>query len=144
MANKPIEKVIKLQIPAGSATPAPPVGPVLGEVKVNIMDFCKKFNEATKAMEKGMTIPVAITVYVDKSFEFILKQPPASALLKKAAGTPKGSGESARNKVGKVSRDQLRKIAELKMPDLNAADVEGAMRIIEGTAKNMGIEIVEG
>lgn len=144
MANKPIEKVIKLQIPAGSATPAPPVGPVLGEVKVNIMDFCKKFNEATKNMEKGMTIPVAITVYVDKSFDFILKQPPASALLKKAAGTPKGSGEASRNKVGKVSRDQLRKIAELKMPDLNAANVDGAMRIIEGTAKNMGIEIVEG
>lgn len=144
MANKPIEKVIKLQIPAGSATPAPPVGPVLGEVKVNIMDFCKKFNDATKTLEKGMIIPVAITVYVDKSFEFVLKQPPASALLKKAAGAPKGSGEANRNKVGQVSRDQLRKIAQVKMPDLNAADIEGAMRIIEGTARNMGIEIVEG
>lgn len=143
MAGKPVESVIKLQIPAGGATPAPPVGPVLGEHKVNIMDFCKKFNDATKDLEKGMTIPVAITVYVDKSFDFVLKQPPASALLKKAAGISKGSGESNLHKVGRINRDQLQKVAETKMPDLNANDLEGAMRIIEGTARNMGIEIVD-
>ncbi len=140
---KPLETVIKLQIPAGGATPAPPVGPVLGEHKVNIMDFCKKFNEATSELEKGMTIPVAINVYVDKSFDFVLKQPPASALLKKAAGVAKGSGEANRNKVGRINRDQLKKVAEAKLPDLNAADIEGAMRIIEGTARNMGIEVVD-
>lgn len=143
MAGKPVENIIKLQIPAGGATPAPPVGPVLGEHKVNIMDFCKKFNDATNELEKGMTIPVAITVYVDKSFDFILKQPPASALLKKAAGIDKGSGESNLQKVGKINRDQLQKVAETKMPDLNANDIEGAMHIIEGTARNMGIEIVD-
>jgi len=143
MAGKPVENIIKLQIPAGGATPAPPVGPVLGEHKVNIMDFCKKFNDATNELEKGMTIPVAITVYVDKSFDFILKQPPASALLKKAAGIGKGSGESNLQKVGKINRDQLQKVAETKMPDLNANDIEGAMHIIEGTARNMGIEIVD-
>lgn len=144
MARKPVEAVIKLHIPAGGATPAPPVGPVLGEHKLNIMDFCKKFNDATKELEKGMVTPVVISVHPDKSFDFILKQPPASALLKKAAGVSKGSGESNRNKVGKITQDQLRKVAQVKMPDLNANDVEGAMRIIAGTAKNMGIEVVEG
>jgi len=143
MAGKVVEAVIKLQIPAGGATPAPPVGPALGERKVNIMDFCKKFNDATKELEQGMVIPVAISVYPDKSFDFILKQPPASALLKKAAGVGKGSGESNLKKAGKITRDQLRKVAETKMPDLNAYDVEAAMRIIEGTARNMGIELID-
>lgn len=144
MARKPVEATIKLHIPAGGATPAPPVGPVLGEHKVNIMDFCKKFNDATKDLEKGLTTPVVISVYHDKSFDFILKQPPASALLKKAAGISKGSGESNLNKVGKITKEQLKKVAEVKMPDLNANDIEGAMRIIEGTARNMGLEVVEG
>ncbi len=141
--GKKVEAIIKLQIPAGGATPAPPVGPALGEHKVNIMDFCKKFNDATKDKEKGMLIPVQIYVYHDKSFDFILKQPPASALLKKAAGIEKGSGEPNTQKVGRITREQLRKIAEIKMPDLNTDDIEAAMRIIEGTARNMGIEVVE-
>jgi large subunit ribosomal protein L11 len=141
--GKRVEKIVKLQIPAGSATPAPPVGPALGEAKINIMDFCKRFNEATKEMEKGLKIPVQIFVYLDKSFDFLLKQPPASELLKRAAGVPVGSGTPNSVKVGKITRDQLRKIAEMKLPDLNALDVEAAMRIISGTAQNMGIEIVE-
>ncbi len=141
--GKRVDAVIKLQIPAGGATPAPPVGPALGEHKVNIMDFCKKFNDATKELEKGLLIPVHIYVYHDKSFDFILKKPPASELLKRAAGVPKGSGIPNTQKVGRITREQLRKIAEMKMPDLNTEDVEAAMRIIEGTAHNMGIEVVE-
>ncbi len=144
MGKKPVDAVIKLQIPAGGATPAPPVGPALGEHKVNIMDFCKKFNDATAEMEKGLIVPVAISVYKDKSFDFELKQPPAAILIKKAAGVNKGSSESNQIKVGRITRDQLRKVAEFKMPDLNANDIEGAMRIMEGTARNMGIEVVEG
>lgn len=144
MGKKPVDAVIKLQIPAGGATPAPPVGPALGEHKVNIMDFCKKFNEATAEMEKGLIVPVAISVYKDKSFDFELKQPPAAVLIKKAAGVNKGSSEPNQIKVGRITRDQLRKVAEFKMPDLNANDIEGAMRIMEGTARNMGIEVVEG
>jgi len=143
MAKK-VEQVIKLQIPAGEATPAPPVGPILGQAKVNIMEFCKKFNEATKDMEKGMLVPVVLTVYSDKSFDFVLKKPPASELLKRAAGITTGSGEPNIRKVGKITREQLRRIAELKLPDLNTDDIEAAMRIIEGTARNMGIEVVEG
>jgi large subunit ribosomal protein L11 len=141
--GKRVEAVIKLQIPAGGATPAPPVGPALGEHKVNIMDFCKKFNEATKDQEKGLLIPVQIFVYLDKSFDFVLKKPPASELLKRAAGVPKGSGTPNSQKVGKITREQLRKIAELKLPDLNTDDLEAAQRVIAGTAQNMGIEVVE-
>ena len=143
MATKKVEQVIKLQIPAGEATPAPPVGPILGQAKVNIMEFCKRFNEATKDMEKGMIIPVVLTVYADKSFDFVLKKPPASELLKRAAGIKTGSGAPNIHKVGKITREQLRRIAELKLPDLNTDDIEAAMRIIEGTARNMGIEVVE-
>jgi len=134
---------IKLQIPAGQATPAPPVGPALGQHGVNIMEFCKAFNESTKG-EEGMIIPVVITVYEDRSFTFITKSPPASILLKKAVGIAKASGEPNRNKIGKITRSQLKEIAQIKMKDLNAKDLEGAMRIIEGTARSMGIEIIEG
>ncbi|MBI3659661.1 50S ribosomal protein L11 [Candidatus Acetothermia bacterium] len=143
MPPKKVENAIKLQIPAGGATPAPPIGPILGGAKINIMDFCKKFNEATKEMEKGLVIPVQIEVYLDKTFSFILKKPPAAELLKRAAGVPSGSGTPQSNKVGKVTKDQLRKIAEMKLPDLNTDSVEAAMRTIAGTARNMGIEIVE-
>ncbi len=139
MAKKVI-KVVKLQIPAGKATPAPPVGPALGQASINIMGFCKEFNART-ADQAGMVIPVEITVYEDRSFTFITKTPPAAVLLKKAAGIEKGSGEANKNKVGTVKRSKLREIAEIKMPDLNAADVEAAMRIVEGTARSMGIEI---
>ncbi|MBC7331782.1 MAG: 50S ribosomal protein L11 [Synergistetes bacterium] len=142
MAKKVIGE-IKLLIPAGKATPAPPVGPALGQYGVNIMEFCKAFNAAT-ANQAGMIIPVVLTVYSDRSFTFILKTPPASVLLKKAAGIEKGSSEPNRNKVGKVTRSQLREIAQIKMPDLNTDDIEAAMRIVEGTARSMGIEIVEG
>jgi large subunit ribosomal protein L11 len=134
--------MIKLQIPAGNATPAPPVGPALGQQGVNIMEFCKAFNSRTQS-QAGMIIPVIITVYADKSFSFITKTPPAAILLKKAAKLEKGSGEPNRNKVGKVTRKQVREIAELKMPDLNAADVDMAERIIAGTARSMGIEVKE-
>jgi large subunit ribosomal protein L11 len=120
------------------------VGPALGEHKVNIMEFCNKFNEATKDEEKGLVIPVQISVYSDGSFDFILKKPPATELLKRAAGTSTGSPEPHLKKVGKITREQLRRIATLKLPDLNTDDVEAAMRIIEGTARNMGIEVVEG
>ncbi|MGI6126482.1 MAG: 50S ribosomal protein L11 [Planifilum sp.] len=139
MAKKVI-KVVKLQIPAGKATPAPPVGPALGQAGINIMGFCKEFNART-ADQAGMVIPVEINVYEDRSFTFITKTPPAAVLLKKAAGIEKGSGEANKNKVGTVKRSKLREIAEIKMPDLNAADVEAAMRIVEGTARSMGIEI---
>ena len=141
--GKRVENIVKLQIPAGGATPAPPVGPALGEAKINIMDFCKAFNDATKEMEKGMKIPVNIFVYIDKSFDFILKQPPAAELIKKAAGVPKGSGTPNSQKAGKITKDQLQKIAETKMPDLNANDIDAAMNIIAGTCQNMGIEVVE-
>jgi len=140
---KRVEQVIKLQIPAGEASPAPPVGPILGQAKVNIMDFCNKFNEATKNEERGLLIPVVLTVYIDKSFDFVLKKPPASELLKRAAGIDHGSPEPHIQRVGKVTEEQLRRIAELKLPDLNADDLEAAMRIIAGTARNMGIEVVE-
>jgi len=134
---------VKLQLPAGKATPAPPVGPALGQYGVNIMEFCKAYNAATAGQE-GMIIPVEITIYEDRSFTFVTKTPPASDLLKKAAGVEKGSGEPNKVKVGKVKRSKVREIAELKMKDLNANDIEAAMRMIEGTARSMGIEIIEG
>lgn len=142
MAGKPVKTILKLQIEAGKANPAPPIGPALGQHGVNIQDFCKQFNEATKDMT-GDVVPAEITIYEDRSFTFKLKTPPASALLKKAAGIEKGSGEPNRKKAGKVTKDDLRAIAEKKMVDLNANDVEAAMKIIAGTAKNMGIEIIE-
>ena len=141
MAKK-VEKLVKLQIPAGKATPAPPVGPALGQAGINIMGFTKEFNART-ADQAGMIIPVVISVYEDKSFTFITKTPPAAVLLKKAAGIPKGSGVPNRDKVAKVGRDKVREIAELKMPDLNANTVEQGMRMVEGTARSMGIEIVD-
>ena len=140
MAKK-VEKIVKLQIPAGKATPAPPVGPALGQAGVNIMGFCKEFNART-ADQAGLIIPVVISVYEDRSFTFITKTPPAAVLLKKAAKIEKGSGEPNKTKVATVSSDQVKEIAELKMADLNAADVEAAMRMVAGTARSMGI-IVE-
>src|SRR5690606_22972892 len=139
MAKK-ITAVIKLQVPAGKATPAPPVGTALGPQGVNIMEFCKAFNERT-ANQAGMIIPVEVTVYEDRSFTFITKTPPASVLLKKAAGIEKGSGQPNTNKVATVTRAQVREIAETKMPDLNASSLEAAIRMIEGTARSMGITI---
>ena len=139
MAKKVINQ-IKLQIPAAQATPAPPVGPALGQAGVNIMDFCKAFNAKTQG-QPGMIIPVVITVYADRSYTFITKTPPAAVLLKKAAGLEKGSGEPNRNKVGKVTRAQIEEIAQTKMPDLNAGSLEAAQKIIAGTARSMGIEI---
>ena len=141
MAKKVIG-YIKLQIPAGQANPSPPVGPALGQHGVNFMEFCKAFNARTQD-KMGYIIPVEITVYADRSFTFITKTPPASTLLLKAAGLEKGSGEPNKNKVGKVTRAQVEEIAKTKMPDLNATDIEAAMRIIEGTARSMGIEVVE-
>ncbi len=139
MAKKVIGQ-IKLQIPGGQATPAPPVGPALGQAGVNIMDFCKAFNAKTQK-DQGTIIPVVITVYADRSFTFITKTPPAAVLLRQAAGVDKGSGEPNRDKVATVSRAQVEEIAKTKMPDLNAASLEAAMRIIEGTARSMGIEV---
>ncbi|KRN32367.1 50S ribosomal protein L11 [Weissella halotolerans] len=139
MAKK-VSSIVKLQIPAGKATPAPPVGPALGQAGVNIMGFAKEFNART-ADQNGMLIPVVITVYEDRSFEFVTKTPPAAVLLKKAAGVEKGSGEPNTNKVATVTADQVREIAETKMQDLNAADVEAAMRMIEGTARSMGFTV---
>jgi len=139
MAKKVIAN-IKLQIPAGAANPAPPVGPALGQHGLNIMEFCKAFNAKTK-QEIGTIIPVIITVYQDRSFDFICKNPPMSFLLKEAAKLEKGSSEPNKTKVGKVNRNQVKEIAEKKMPDLNANDIEGAMKIVEGTARSMGIEI---
>ncbi|MGF3066426.1 50S ribosomal protein L11 [Facklamia sp. P12950] len=139
MAKKVVTQV-KLQIPAGQASPAPPVGPALGQAGVNIMSFTKEFNARTQD-QQGMIIPVVIDVYEDRSFTFITKTPPAPILLKKAVGLKKASGEPNKNKVGKVTRDQVREIAEIKMADLNAADVEAAMRMVEGTARSMGITV---
>jgi len=139
---KKIKAKIKLQIPAAKATPAPPVGPALAQHGLNLAEFCKKFNDLTKDQE-GFTIPVKITVYEDRTYDFILQQPPASELLKKAAGIEKGSGEPNKKKVGKVTREQLRKIVEQKMSDLNTENVEKALKIIEAQARNMGIEIIE-
>ncbi len=137
---KEVKNVVKLQIPAGKANPAPPVGPALGQAGVNIQEFCTKFNEATRD-QMGNIIPVEISVYDDRSFSFITKTPPAADLLKKAAGIQKGAGNPLTEKVGTVTREQVREIAETKMPDLNANDVEAAMRIIEGSARNMGIVV---
>lgn len=141
MAKK-LVKQVKLQIEAAKATPAPPVGPALGQAGVNIVAFTKEFNERT-AKQAGLIIPVVINVYEDRSFDFITKTPPAAVLLRKAAGIPKGSGVPNRDKVAKVGRDKVREIAELKMPDLNANTVEQGMRMVEGTARSMGIEIVD-
>ena len=141
MAKK-LVKQVKLQIEAAKATPAPPVGPALGQAGVNIVAFTKEFNERT-AKQAGLIIPVVINIYEDRSFDFITKTPPAAVLLKKAAGIPKGSGVPNRDKVAKVGRDKVREIAELKMPDLNANTVEQGMRMVEGTARSMGIEIVD-
>ena len=142
MAQKEVANIIKLQIEAGKATPAPPVGPALGQHGVNIMGFCKEFNAKT-ANQAGLIIPVVITVYQDRSFSFILKTPPAAVLIKKELGLERGSGVPNRTKVGTLTKDQVRKIAELKMPDLNAATIETAMSMIEGTARSMGVTIAE-
>jgi large subunit ribosomal protein L11 len=140
MARK-IETYIKLQVPAGQANPSPPVGPALGQHGVNIMEFCKAFNAETQNIEPGMPVPVVITVYSDRSFTFIKKTPPASILLKKAAGLKKGSGRPNTEKVGTVTREQLEEIAKLKEPDLNAVDLDAAVRIIAGSARSMGLEV---
>lgn len=140
MADKPIKIILKIQLAAGKATPAPPVGTALGPHGINIQQFCLQFNEATKD-KAGSVIPAEITIYEDRTFTFKLKTPPASDLLKKAAGVEKGSGSPLKSKVGKITREQLKQIAETKMVDLNANDIEGAMKIIEGTARNMGITI---
>ncbi len=140
MAKK-IKTQIKLQIPAGAANPAPPIGPALGQHGVNIMDFCKQFNERTKAMEQGMIIPAVITVFEDRSFTFITKMPPISSLLKKAAGIAKSSSTPNRTKSGKVTWKQVEEIAARKMPDLNTKDIQSAAAMVEGTAKSMGIEV---
>ena len=140
MAKK-IEAYIKLQVPAGAANPSPPVGPALGQRGVNIMEFCKAFNAQTQKMEQGLPIPVVITVYNDRSFTFVTKTPPASVLLRKAAGIEKGSPTPNSNKVGKVSRAQLEEIAKTKMPDLTAADLNAAVRCIAGSARSMGLEV---
>jgi large subunit ribosomal protein L11 len=142
--SKEVVASVKLQITAGQASPAPPVGPALGQHGVNIMQFVREFNERTGKMEEGVVVPVIITIFKDKKFTFILKTPPASYLLKKAAGIAKGSGTPNKDKVGKVSIKQVEDIAKLKMPDLNANDIEAAKRIIEGTARNMGLEIIRG
>ena len=142
MAKK-ILGYIKLEVKAGSATPSPPIGPALGQRGVNIMGFCKEFNARTGEMEKGTPLPTVITVYQDKSFTFVTKTPPASFLLKRAAGVQKGSGTTGRDTVGQVTRAQLREIAQVKMKDLNANDIEAAARIIEGSAKAMGLNVVE-
>lgn len=141
---KQVVAVIKLQIEAGQASPAPPVGPALGQNNVPIMDFVRQFNEKTGKMEPGTLVPVVISVYKDRSFNFITKSPPASYLLKKAAGIAKGSGEPNKDKVGKVTRKQLEEIAKIKMSDMNAFELEAAIKIIIGTAKNMGLEIISG
>ena len=141
MPPKKIKTQIKLQIPAGAANPAPPVGPALGQHGVNIMDFCKQFNEKTKTMEAGMTIPAVITVYEDRSFTFITKMPPVSALLKKTAGLAKASAVPNKNKVAKITRAQAEEVAKTKMPDLNAPTLEAAVQMVRGTARSMGIDV---
>ena len=143
MAKK-ITGYIKLQVPAGTANPAPPIGPALGQRGVNIMEFCKAFNAATQELEKGAPIPTVITVYADRSFSFATKTPPASFLLKKAAKIQKGSAETGKSTVGSIKRSQLREIAEVKMKDLNANDLDAASKIIEGSARAMGLNVVEG
>lgn len=140
MAKK-VKAIIKLQVPAGKANPAPPVGPALGQHGVNIMEFVKQYNERT-ASQMGMIVPVEITVYEDRSFTFVTKTPPAARLLIKEAGVAKGSGEPNLKKVGKLTKEQIRKVAELKMPDLNANDIDAAINIVEGTARSMGLEVV--
>ena len=143
MAKKKIAGYIKLEIPAGKANPSPPVGPALGQRGINIMEFCKAFNAATQEMEAGVPTPVLITAYEDRSFTFVTKTPPASYFLKKAAKVAKGSGVPNKNKIGRVTRSQLREIAETKLQDMNANDVEAAMEAIAGSARSMGIEVVE-
>jgi large subunit ribosomal protein L11 len=138
--RKRVQQVLKLQIPAGQATPAPPVGPALGQAGINIMDFCKQYNAATQA-QTGTIVPVEITVFEDRSFTFVTKTPPAAVLLRQKAGVDKGSAEPNRSRVGAVSRDDIREIAETKMVDLNANDIDAAMKIIEGTARSMGIAV---
>ena len=140
---KEIMTIIKLQVPAGGANPSPPVGPALGQHGLNIMDFCNAFNDKTKEMEKGLKVPVQITVYEDRTFTFITKSPPAAVLLKKAAGLDKASGEPNRNKVAKLPVAKVQEIAEMKMDDLNCNDIEAAIKIISGTARSMGLEIRE-
>ena len=139
--TKPIQAIVKLQVPAGNATPAPPIGPALGQHGVNIMEFCKGFNARTGAQE-GLILPVVVTIYQDRSFTFEVKTPPAAVLLKRAAGIAKASANPLKIKIGKVSRAQVREIAQTKLPDLNTDSVESAMRIVEGAARSMGIEIV--
>jgi large subunit ribosomal protein L11 len=141
MAKKTVKAVVKLQVPAGKATPAPPVGPALGPHGVQAAQFCQQFNDRTKKQEEGVLIPVVITVYTDKSFTFITKTPPAAVLIKKALGLEKGSGEPNKTKVGVLTRDKLRAIAEQKMPDLTAKDIDAAMKIIAGTARSMGVTV---
>ncbi|MFC0204224.1 50S ribosomal protein L11 [Novosphingobium soli] len=143
MAKK-ITGYIKLQVPAGKANPSPPIGPALGQRGVNIMEFCKAFNAATQELENGMPIPTIITVYADRSFTFVTKTPPATFLIKKAAGLKSGSKEPGKVKAGTIKRSQLSEIAQVKMPDLNANDIEAATKIIEGSARAMGLEVVEG
>ena len=138
---KEVMTIIKLQVPAGGANPSPPVGPALGQHGLNIMDFCNTFNEKTKEVEKGLKVPVEITVFEDRTFTFITKSPPASILLKKAASIPKGSGEPNRTKVARISLQKVKEIAEMKMEDLNSNDIESAIKVISGTARSMGIEI---
>ena len=140
MAKK-VQGYIKLQVPAGSANPSPPIGPALGQQGVNIMEFCKAFNAQTQSIEKGLPTPVVITVYSDRSFTFILKTPPASVLIRKAIGIEKGSGAPNTNKVGRISRKQLEEIAKTKTPDLTAADLEAAVRTVAGTARSMGVDV---
>jgi len=143
MPPKRITGYIRLQIPAGKANPAPPIGPALGQHGVNIMDFCKQFNAATKDKEVGLIIPVVITVYHDKSYTYIMKSPPVATLIKKAANLAKASGTPNRDKVGSITRDQVKEICEAKMQDLNARTIESAMRMVEGTARSMGVEIID-
>ena len=138
MAKKILD-IVKLHVPAGKANPAPPIGPALGKVGISIMEFCKSFNAKTQHLEQGLIVPAVITVYKDRSFSFIIKTSPASVLIKKAAGVEKGSGEPNKEKVGKITQNQLREIAEKKIDDLNAYTIEQAMKVIEGTARNMGI-----
>ena len=142
MAKK-IVGFIKLQVPAGKANPSPPIGPALGQRGLNIMEFCKAFNAQTQSYEPGLKLPVVITAYADKSFTFILKTPPAAILVKKAIGLDKGSGQPNRNKVGKITKAQVRQIAEVKMPDLNTDSIESAMAMVAGAARSMGVEVVD-